>query len=171
MKKEIPLNRRLFALDCSFALHQRLCWLICALATVAGALAILRFSPDHLSIYFTVTLAILIMLIYQYLARAPMRAMKGWMTLRAQGGAASRAALGYILRLEKALPSMKKKEMAYSLACCKGVLLFETGRKKEALDLLANFQKTWDESQREHIRMLIQQMQDLMEKSTHGEEE
>ena len=171
MSNTHEINRRRWLRDCSLALHQRLCWLICALAAVAGALAILRFSPDDLSVYFTVALALLLMGVYQYLAKAPQRVLNDWMALRAQGAVSSGDALKYILLMEKALPSMKKKEMAYSLTCAKGVLLFESGHPREAMDLLQNFRQIWDEAQREHIHHLIEKMQAMMNEIPHREEE
>ena len=119
MKEDNPLYPRLFTLDCSMALHQRLCWLICALGAVAGALAILRFIPSHLSVYFTIALAILLMLIYQWMAQAPIRALTGWLQLFSEDEVSPEEALDFLLKMEKGLSALKRKEMAFQ-GCCQG---------------------------------------------------
>jgi len=116
-------------------------------------------------------LAIALMLIYQWLAQAPLRALRGWMKKREENRALVPHALHFVVSLEKTLPAMKRKEMAYTITCAKGVLLFEAGKCQDALSLLQSFDRIWDESQREHLNSLIDQMQSLMKHPHHGEEE
>ena len=157
-------------LDVFLALRQRLCWLAAAGAAVAGAVLILRFSPPRLSPYFTVALALALMLGYQWAARAPGRALAA--AYEAGKDAAGRGeALAFVLRLEKALPPMKKKEMAYQLTVVRALLLRGLGQGEEALSLLRGFTRVWDAAQREQLDELIRQMEEKPVSSPEGGEE
>lgn len=157
-------------LDAYVALRQRLCWLAAAGVAVAGEALILLFLPPRHSTYFTLALALLLMLGYQWAARAPWRAL----TAAYEAGKAAekrQAALDFVLRLEKALPAMKKKEMAYQLTVIRALLLHGLGRKEEALSLLRGFTQIWDAAQREQLEDLIRQMEGKSVPSPDREEE
>lgn len=148
-----------FRLDCFLALHQRACWIAAAALAVLGAVLIVRLVPASAGTYCTLGLAFLIMAAYRWVSAAPRRALKGWADKAKAPEEFSRRFAqdfwDYLMRMEKALPGMQKKEMAYSLTCWKAALLSALGKKQEALHLLQSFDQIWDESQREQIQKMI----------------
>ena len=158
-KKKAPsyTNEKRWKFDCRLALHQRLCWLIFAALAVGGGLLIMTFAPQSVSAYATIALALILMIGYQWAAQSPNRALNGWAFRNNEKTIAPQDALDYLDLLEKKLPTMKKKEMAFRLTEMRGFLLFLTGKQQEAIALLEGFDRCWDQDQRqrlaEHIRL------------------
>ena len=151
----IPLDRWL-------ALHQRLCWLIVAAVAVLGAVIFVALLPVRSGTVAAFVMAVLLMLSYRWISDAPMRSVRDWGKKANAHGQFTRADaeafLDYVLRLEKALPAMKKKEMDYSLTGWKAVLLSALGRKEEALSLLRGFDRYWDAEQKTAFDSLIRKI-------------
>lgn len=142
------------------ALHQRACWLILTAAAVAGAALIVWLVPAAQNVYFTVGLAALLMLAYRKCAGAPVRALRQVTEqLRTPPDPArDNQALDSLNALDARLPTLRRKELAYSITCCRAVLLARLNRKDEALTLLRSFDRVWDVSQRQEINVLIQKI-------------
>jgi len=160
---------KIWRLDQFLALHQRLCWGICAFMVLLAAL--LTANGQEWMIYLLLALALLLMGAYHWMRRAPVRALSGWMERRKAGTADLQAGLAFVLKMEKALPSMLRKELAFLLVNVKAIFLFDTGSREEALSLLENFTDTWDESQRENIRNNIRKMREIMGHQAREKEE
>ena len=138
-------------MDCWLALHQRLCWLIFAILAIGGGALFMLCVSDSIAYYGVFVLAVILMLGYQWTSQAPIRALNGWFIKRKQGKAAPCDVLSFLDALEKKLPAMKKKEMAFSLTEGRAVMLALTGKPREGIDLLENFNLCWDEAQRQRI--------------------
>lgn len=155
MKEKSPhFREKHWKIDSILALHQRLCWLGCALMAIAGALIILNVFPPNASVYATIVLALALMFLYQWLAQAPARAMIQCME-RAEDSASAAQMLKWLLNMEKSLPGMKKKEMAYDLVLFKGILMLRAGCREDALALFKNFTQIWDDRQKEQLQNII----------------
>lgn len=173
-KKKEPkyYNEKTWKLDCRLALRQRACWVVCAAAAIGGGALIMRCFPQGTAHWVIIVWALLLMTGYQWVSRAPVRALSGWMGQRNAGETDRQAALSYVEALEKKLPGMKRKEMAFLLTNARGLLLFETGRQQEGIDLLRNFTDTWDDRQRQHLDKLIDRMEKEMSgQAAEGEEQ
>ena len=149
-------------MDCWLALHQRLCWLMFAALAVGGTLLIVTLLPRESASYGVIVLAFLLMFGYQWAAASCTRAMNGWILKQNAKTVSSQDCLHFLEQLEKRLPAMKKKEMAYRLTVARGSLLFATGKRQEGIDLLEGFDRCWDESQKEQIAHIIQDMKNKM---------
>lgn len=154
MKKNRKYTPLFWKMDCFFALHQGLCWGIAAICAVAGGLLILSCIPADINVYCFIALALLIAGGYYFLSRASERVMDECLE-RADSREAAEKILPLFLQVEKALPEMKKKEMAYAVTVRKGILLLRAGKRAESLALLKGFTKCWDEGQKEYLRQLI----------------
>ncbi len=151
---------RMFRLDCFLALHQRSCWAAAAVLAVAGALIIVRTVSGSALTYAALALAFLLMAAYRWAAGAPARAIRKWSgCVQSKEAGAEKKMLDFILALEKTLPSMKKKEMNYTLTGWKAVLMNALGQREEALELLKGFDQYWDRSQRDQFDALIRKIE------------
>ena len=144
----------IWKMDCYFALHPYLCWLMAAFCAAAGGLLILECIPADVSVYAFIGLALLVGGGYYFVSRSSERVMDACLQ-QADTGEKAREMLSLFLRVEKALPEMKKKEIAYSVTIKKGLLLLRSGQRAESLALLKGFTKCWDERQKEYLHHLI----------------
>lgn len=158
MKEKRAYTPFLWKMDCFFALHQRLCWLMAAGAAVLGGLLILCLVPEEYSVYAVLALALLDAGGYHFLAQSSRRVMKECLC-RAESREAAAEMLPLYERAERAMPAMKQREMAYMLTIEKGLLMLRAGRREESLSLLRGFSKCWDERQKEYLRQLIEQIE------------
>lgn len=155
-------NEKTWALDCRLALMQKPIWLLCAVLALLGGWLIMHFMPEDTAHFGIIALALLLMIGYQWAAKAPGRALSGWIVKHNQREATPREILSFLDALEKKLPAMKKKEMAFTLTEMRAILMFQIGAQQEAIALLENFDRCWDESQlqrkAEHIRKMKEKM-------------
>ncbi|MBR4360665.1 MAG: hypothetical protein IKP32_08610 [Clostridia bacterium] len=153
-------EKGLSMLDRWMALHQRAFWLVIAAVAVAGAALIVRWAPAAYGTYLGAGLAMGLMVAYRRCAGAPVRMLRqATARLRTPPDRVKDGqALDDLNALHAHLPSLRKKELAYSITCCQAMLLARLGRRDEALALLRGFDQTWDESQRQDIRILIQKI-------------
>ena len=147
----------LFRIDRFLALHQPHCWLFVAGMAVVGMLAILRFMPGQEKAL-TILWALMLYGLYTWMSRAPLRALSGVMNRIATPGE-TKEAFAFVWGLEKALPSLKRREMAFSILTAKAVLLARVGQFDDALRLLRGFDRIWDPSQKEHLESLMRQLE------------
>lgn len=163
-KKKEPkyYTEKTWGLDCRLALHQRLIWLLCAVLAIALGVLIMQLLPPVSARTGVIILAMALMLGYQWAARAPQRAMNGWIIQYNEKKVQPQAVLDYVEQLEKRLPAMKKKEMAFTLTEARAIMMFRTGKQQEALALLEGFDRCWDKDQRQrlvgHIAVLKEKM-------------
>lgn len=169
MKKQKQM--RSYPCDPFLALHQRLCWMVMVVLIVGAAVLIRQFAGPQESLYFTVALLFFFMLLYNWCALAPRRAMRAVLTEARNDQTKWQSALDFILRLEKALPVMKRKEMAFELTVYRARAMFEVGQKEEALALLRGFDKIWDPDQQDTINSMIQGIEARLNPAPEGEGE
>lgn len=167
--QKINWKRSLWKADCFFALHQRLCWLFMALLAGLTAWRLQGIHSESTQITAIVLLIILMITVWKLLEQAPYRAAQGWMALRRIHG--PKAALAFMDRLEKKLPRMKQKEMAFFFANYRAFLLFETGRQQEAIDLLKNFKAIWNDEQKKMLQTNIDGLERIMQEQAGKQEE
>ncbi|MBR5430073.1 MAG: hypothetical protein IK116_06045 [Firmicutes bacterium] len=157
MKEIKPRSDRAFQLDQWMALHQRRCWLIAAGAALAGAAAIVYLAPASSRTVLIAALAMGLMLLYRWSAGAPGRAMTEWVRrLREESTPdRNREYLDFLLRMEKSLPTLQRKELAFPLLIHKSYRLNLLGRGEEALTLLRSYHQIWDPAMKERIEEMI----------------
>ncbi len=158
MNEQKPRSDKAFQLDQRLALHQKTCWLILVGLALLGAAAIALYAPENARTALSVVLIVALMLVYGWASNAPTRAMKEWVRRMIQDRSweNAQAFLDFLLKLEQALPSTRKKEMAFTINQNKAALLNTLGRKEEALALLRSFDQIWDPSMKDRINELIQ---------------
>ena len=134
-KKKEPkyYNEKTWKLDCRLALRQRACWVVCAAAAIGGGALIMRCFPQGTAHWVIIVWALLLMTGYQWVSRAPVRALSGWMGQRNAGETDRQAALSYVEALEKKLPGMKRKEMAFLLTNARGCCSLKRAGSRRAL--------------------------------------
>ena len=145
-------------MDCFFARHQRLCWVLAAFLAVTGGVLTLHFLPAHAHVYGFIVLALLIAGGYYFISRSAERVMEACLQ-KADTPESARELLPLFLQVERALPEMKKKEIAYAVTVKKGLLLLRAGKREESLALLKGFTRCWDERQKEYLHYLIELIQ------------
>ena len=165
MKEPKPRSDRAFGLDQWIALRQKQCWIVLAAAALVGAAAITYLAPKNTSTVLSVALAIGLMLVYSWVSNAPVRAIREWVRrLREETNngienpVTNQAFLDFLLLLEKTLPSLRRKELAFPIVQTKASALYHLGRKEEALALLRSFDQIWDPRQKEILDELIQKI-------------
>ena len=144
-------------LDKWMAMHQRACWAIFAGTAGAGAAAILWLTPKSVGAYAAFGFAVALMLGYRWCADAPKRVLRavGKRLRIPPDGKRDAESLALMDSMEKRLPSMQKKELAFPCTVYRSALLARLRRREEALTLLRAFDRIWDASQREQIDELI----------------
>ena len=142
------------------ALHQPHCWLFIGGSAVVGALAILRFFPTKVT-EFSILLALLLYAVYLFCMQSPLRALNGVMQGLTPWNI--QEAFGFVWRLEKSLPALKRREMAFSILTAKAVLLTRIGKFDEAISLVRSFDQVWNEDQRESLNSLMRQIEEVKE--------
>lgn len=160
-----------WALDCRLALKQQLLWVIFAVIAIGCGWMIMYFIPEDTAHYFLIALALILMVCYQWASRAPGRALAGWVVKHNQNEAAPEDVLAFADALEKKLPAMKKKEMAFTLTEVRAVMMFKTGARQEAIHLLENFDRCWDESQLQRKEEYLRRMKEKMSQAADEKEE
>lgn len=170
-KEKQHYSKKTWKLDCWFALHQRLCWLFCAAIAIGGSMLIMSFLPETISTYVIIALALALMIGYQWMGRSPNRALNGWAIKCNQKEKAPEDFLLFLNALEKKLPAMKKKEMAFRLTQVRAFLLFLTGKQQEGINLLENFDGCWDEKMKQQIADDIRQLKEKMGQTPDNEED
>ena len=160
MKEAKPRSDQAFGRDQWLALHQKQSWMILAALALLGAAAITLYAPPNTSTVLSVILAVGLMLLYSWLSNAPVRAIREWVRRMIEETTREKAQafLDFLLRLEQALPSLRKKELAFALNQNKAAVLNTLGRKDEALALLRSFDQIWDPAQKERIDALIRKI-------------
>ena len=172
-KKKEPkyYYEKTWKLDCWLALHQKQIWLLCAALAIALGVLVMQLLPPVSARTGVIILAILLMLGYQWAARAPHRALNGWTIKCNQKEKTPEDFLSFLNALEKKLPAMKKKEMAFRLTQVRAFLLFLTGKQQEGIDLLENFDGCWDEKMKRQIAEDIRQLKEKMGQTPDNEED
>ena len=157
MSKRKARSEWAFQLDQKLAMMQKLGWACVAALAVAGLLLIYLLAPANVAVYLTIGLAILLMSLYSWFSNAPLRAINEW-TRRLAAGSTREMEVGFLdflVELDQKLPSLRKKEMAFTIMYLKAVLLYGLGQGQEALRLLRSFNQIWDPSQKQRIDQLI----------------
>ena len=165
MKEPKPRSDRAFQLDQWLAAHQKHCWIILAALALIGAAVITYRAPKNTSTVLSIALAIGLMLLYTWVSNAPVRAIREWVRrLREEtdhginNSVSNQGFLDFLLLLEKTLPSLRRKELAFTIVQTKASALYHLGRKEEALALLRSFNQIWDPRQKEILDELIQKI-------------
>ena len=172
-----PMNEALFRAVCWVALHQRVSNLLCVALAVLCVSAVFFFVPGAWWNYVMIGLAVLILLLYRAVSKAPAQAVREWrrrwMAVEKFGAEGpekllevSKEAYAYFLQLEQALPVLAKKELNVYLTYWKAVFLHTLGRKEEALSLLRGFDQFWDEGFRADFQRLIDKLSEAEGKDT-----
>ena len=157
MKKQKIPSERAFQRDKKLSMTQRMGWLVTAAVALAGAYLIARFLPQNLATYFALALALGAMLLYRWFSGAPLRAINEYTRRLAESSSreVSVEFLEFLVKLEPRLPTMRRKELAFTIMYLKALLLHSLGENEEALKLLRGFTRLWDPRQKERVDQLI----------------